>query len=58
MDIKKGLVLKLFEAAHIQRWNDKLRPVDLPELDKQSHKMIIAYLLGKMEEKENEVPWI
>jgi len=58
MDIKKGLVLKLFEAAHIQRWNDKLRPVDLPELDKQSHKMIIAYLLGKMEEKENEIPWI
>ncbi len=57
-DIKKAFILKLFSAAHIQRWNDKLRPVDLPELDKQAHKMIIAYLLGKMEERDNEVSWI
>ena len=36
MDIYKGLMPKLFESAHIKRWNDKLRPIDLPELDKQS----------------------
>jgi len=36
----------------MRRWNDKICPVELRELDKQSHKMIIAFLLGK---SENEV---
>lgn len=60
MMITKGLILKIFSAANIQRWNDKMRPVDLTELDKQAHKMIIAYLLGKLEEEEGEgnVPWV
>ena len=34
----------------MQRWNDQIRTVDLTELDKQAHKMIIAYCLGKCEE--------
>jgi len=58
MNVKKPFILKLFSAASMQRWNDKMRPVDLPELDKQSHKMIIAYLLGKLEEEQHPVPWI
>lgn len=29
----------------MRRWNDKLRPVELFELDKQAHKMIVAFLL-------------
>ncbi len=29
----------------MRRWNDKLRPVELFELDKQAHKMITAFLL-------------
>jgi putative hydrolase of HD superfamily len=37
----------------MQRWNDKIRPVELRELDKQAHKMIIAYVLGKCEEENN-----
>ena len=37
----------------MQRWNDKIHPVKLRELDKQSHKMIIAYLIGKFEEESN-----
>lgn len=56
--ITKALLLKLFQAAYMQRWNDKLRPVDLYELDKQGHKMIIAYFLGKYEEKEKSFNWI
>jgi len=53
--IKKGLIDRLFEAASIQRWNDHVRPVEFTELDKQAHKSIIAYVLGKLEEYERQV---
>lgn len=56
--IRKSLLLKLFDAAYMQRWNDKLRPVDFIELDKQAHKMIIAYFLGKFEEAKPGFSWI
>lgn len=49
--IRKPFLLKLFDAANMQRWNDKIRPVDLRELDKQAHKMILAFVLGKLEEQ-------
>lgn len=58
MRIRKGLILKLFSGANIQRWNDKIRPVELTELDKQAHKMIIAYVLGKYEENNSNFNWI
>lgn len=56
----KGLLDKLFEAASIQRWNDHVRPVEFTELDKQAHKMILAYLLAQLEESERqaEVDWL
>jgi putative hydrolase of HD superfamily len=49
----------LFSTANIDRWNDQIRPVDFVELDKQAHKMIIAWLLGRIEEVENgiEIDW-
>jgi putative hydrolase of HD superfamily len=56
--IRKALLLKLFQAAYMQRWNDKLRPVDLYELDKQGHKMIIAYFVGKFEENKKGFNWV
>ncbi len=58
--IRKALMLKLFDAAYMQRWNDKLRPVELIELDKQAHKMIIAYFLARFEGDEGgqTVDWI
>ena len=56
--IRKALLLKLFDAAYMQRWNDKIRPVELIELDKQAHKMVIAYFLARFEEEAgNNVPW-
>jgi len=42
----------------MQRWNDKIRPVDLRELDKQAHKMIIAYFLGRFEEEKEGFNWL
>ncbi|RJP25826.1 MAG: HD domain-containing protein [Deltaproteobacteria bacterium] len=49
--IRKALLLKLFDAAYMQRWNDKIRPVELIELDKQAHKMIVAHFLARVEEE-------
>ncbi len=48
--ISKQLLKLLFEAAAIRRWNDHIRPEHFTELDKQAHKMVYAYVLGKMEE--------
>jgi putative hydrolase of HD superfamily len=56
--IKKPLLLRIFDAAYMQRWNDKVRPVELLELDKQAHKMIIAYFFGKFEEDSPGFNWI
>lgn len=58
MEVRGPLVSKFFASAYMQRWNDKLRPIDLYELDKQAHKMVIAYFIGKFEEKNAEFSWI
>ena len=47
-----------FDSANMHRWNDHLRPVDLTEIDKQSHKAMIAWVLGRYEESAgNQVDW-
>ena len=58
--IRKAFLSKIYDAANMQRWNDKIRPVELRELDKQAHKMIIAYVLGKCEEEDGngDFDWI
>ncbi len=43
--IRKGLLQLFFSGFAMRRWNDKLRPVELFEIDKQAHKMIVAFLL-------------
>ncbi|HHT85459.1 MAG TPA: HD domain-containing protein [Firmicutes bacterium] len=50
-----GQLLELiFESASIQRWNDHIRPPQgFTELDKQAHKMMYAYVLGKLEEESD-----
>ena len=50
MILSKNFIEVLYEAAHIQRWNDHNRTQYFTELDKQAHKMIIAYVLAKHEE--------
>lgn len=41
------LLYMFFDASNMHRWNDHIRPLDLTELDKQSHKAAIAWVLGK-----------
>lgn len=49
----------VFSAAHIQRWNDHARPHNFTELDKQSHKMVIAYVLARYEEDGGKkIDWL
>lgn len=43
--LRKSLLQLVFSGAYLLRWNDKLRPVELVELDKQAHKMLTACLL-------------
>lgn len=56
--LRKSLVLKIFDGAYMQRWNDKLRPMDLIELDKQAHKMIVAYFLGQFSQENPDFDWM
>lgn len=56
--LSKLFVSRLFEAFSIQRWNDRIRPFDLTEMDKNAFKAVIAYFLGKYEEKAGKkVDW-
>ncbi|MBQ9627473.1 MAG: hydrolase, partial [Treponema sp.] len=52
------LILKMFEAFSIERWNDLIRPFDLVEMDKAAEKMVLAYIIGKYEEAAgNKINW-
>ncbi len=48
--ISNDLFLKIFEAASMQRWNDQVRATEMSELDKQAHKMVVAYVIARLEE--------
>ncbi|MFO8031928.1 MAG: HD domain-containing protein [Desulfohalobiaceae bacterium] len=43
--IRKSLLQLIFSGSFMKRWNDKLRPVEFFEVDKQAHKMITAWVL-------------
>lgn len=49
--LNKSLIEHLYDSASIRRWNDQVRPMEFTELDKQAHKMVIAYVLAKFEEE-------
>lgn len=54
----RSFVLKIFEAFSIERWNDLIRPFELIEMDKTAEKTVLAYIIGKLEEKRgNKVDW-
>ena len=57
--LNMDLIYNMFSAANMHRWNDHLRPMDLTELDKQAHKMVIAWVLAKFEEseKKQKIDW-
>ncbi|RLJ71565.1 putative hydrolase of HD superfamily [Hydrogenivirga caldilitoris] len=54
-----GIILKLYDLAYIERWNDHPKPFNITELDKQAHKAAIAYVIGRFEEglRDKELNW-
>ncbi len=46
MAIRKSLLQLIFSGSYMLRWNDRLRPMELLEIDKQAHKMLLACALG------------
>ena len=50
LPMNRELIELIFDAASIRRWNDQINPMNFTELDKQAHKMIIAWVLAKCEE--------
>lgn len=58
MTVNFSLVNELFRGFHIQRWNDRVRPMEMIEMDKHAHKMMTAYCIGKYEEDAGKtVDW-
>lgn len=53
------LLRKIFVSASIRRWNDQACPVEFVELDKQAHKIFIAYFLARYEEHyhQAQIDW-
>lgn len=43
--VRKSLLQLIFSGSFMKRWNDKQRPLELLEVDKQAHKMIVAWML-------------
>lgn len=56
--LNADILYYMFEAASMSRWNDHLRTLDLTELDKQAHKAVIAWTIGRSEEDSGtKVDW-
>lgn len=43
--VRKSLLQLIFAGSFMKRWNDKHRSMELLEVDKQAHKMMIAWML-------------
>ncbi len=50
--IRKSLLQLIFSGSFMKRWNDKLRPVEFFEVDKQAHKMIAAWVLLQLNSQD------
>lgn len=49
---------RLFEGYFIRRWNDNIHPIPLVEMDRHGHRMMVAFLMGRMEEARGvSVDW-
>lgn len=55
--ISRGFIQRIHQGAYIHRWNDHVRPDQgFYELDKQAHKLVIAFFLAKIEEHVYNTP--
>lgn len=50
--IRKSFLQFVLSGSYMKRWNDKLRPTEFYEVDKQAHKMIVAFALAEIHAKD------
>ncbi|MCX4310106.1 MAG: HD domain-containing protein [Desulfovibrio sp.] len=50
--VRKNMLQFVFSGSYLLRWNDKLRPMELQEIDKQAHKLLVAYILFNENSRE------
>ncbi|MBN8707324.1 MAG: HD domain-containing protein [Bacteroidetes bacterium] len=56
--VNRILALRLFEAFSIQRWNDRIRPIELCAMDMHAFKAVLTFIIGKIEEDNGaEIDW-
>jgi len=48
VSVRKSLLQLLFAGSFMKRWNDKHRSMELVEVDKQAHKMVVAWMLYEL----------
>ena len=48
VSVRKSLLQLLFAGSFMKRWNDKHRGMELVEVDKQAHKMVVAWMLHEL----------
>jgi len=48
VSVRKNFLQLLFAGSFMKRWNDKHRSMELVEVDKQAHKMVVAWMLGEL----------
>jgi putative hydrolases of HD superfamily len=48
VSVRKSLLQLIFAGSFMKRWNDKHRSMDLVEVDKQAHKMMVAWMLYEL----------
>ncbi len=48
VSVRKSLLQLVFSGSFMKRWNDKHRSMDLVEVDKQAHKMMVAWMLYEL----------
>ncbi len=48
VSVRKSLLQLVFAGSFMKRWNDKHRSMELVEVDKQAHKMMVAWMLYEL----------
>ncbi|EHJ47546.1 metal dependent phosphohydrolase [Solidesulfovibrio carbinoliphilus subsp. oakridgensis] len=56
VSVRKSLLQLLFAGSFMKRWNDKHRSMDLVEIDKQAHKMMVAWMLYELNSRHLSEP--
>ena len=56
--LTRVLARRLFEAFSIQRWNDRIRPIELTQMDAHGMQSVLTFFLGIIEEENGEkIDW-